>query len=240
MVNAPQTVDPRRLLRFMANLGMIGLPGGLDRPHGEMLERRLGMTDTSATDLVPVVDLNGRRLSPCSPEKAQQNLEDGLATLDHGILRLNYRPLGYRHVYRLVRSRDGLVCAWCYQPGSTLEHVLPICWGGRTSLDNCVIACRACNHSRNNALPSVFVRWSGVRPNHPVILKILRHERHALEAAEQSLSSRPLSSCISKEEAQIWVAYHHGDMDRIRPSAPNPPFSRLRPQADPFMQIFVP
>lgn len=198
------------------------------------------MTETSIVELVPVVDLGGRPLSPCSPEKAQQNLEDGLATMESGILRLNYRPLGYRHVYRLVRRRDGLICAWCHQPGSTLEHVLPICWGGRTSLDNCVIACRSCNHSRNNALPSLFVSWTGMRPTHPVVLKILKHEAHALQTAEQSLKSRPLSSCISKEEAQIWVAYHQGDIERIRPNAPDPPFSRYRPQADPFMQVFVP
>ena len=198
------------------------------------------MTESSTLDLVPVVDLNGRPLSPCSPEKAQQNLEDGLAIMQDGVLRLNYRPLGYRRIYRLVRRRDGLVCAWCHQPGSTLEHVLPICWGGRTSLDNCVIACRACNHSRNNALPSAFVRWTGFRPSHPVILRILRHESDALTAAEKSLKTRPLSSCISKEEAQIWVAYHRGDIERIRPVEPNPPVSRFRPQADPFLQVFVP
>jgi hypothetical protein len=160
--------------------------------------------------------------------------------MKNGVLRLNYRPLGYRNIYRLVRRRDGLLCAWCYQPGSTLEHVLPICWGGRTSLDNCVIACRSCNHSRNNALPSIFVTWTGVRPSHPVILKILRHEQKALADAERSLKSRPLASCISKEEAQIWVAYHQGDIERIRPGVPNPPFSRFRPQADPFIQVFVP
>lgn len=197
------------------------------------------MADTPL-ETIPVIDLNGRPLSPCSPEKAQQNLEDGLAIIEAGVLRLNYRPLGYRKVYRLVRRRDGLICAWCHQAGSTLEHVLPICWGGRTSLENCVIACRACNHSRNSALPSAFVAWTGVKPKHPVILRIMRHESDALSAAEHSLSTRPLSSCISKEEAQIWVAYHHGDIERIRPVAANAPVSRLRMQSEPFASMFVP
>lgn len=198
------------------------------------------MAEALIQDLVPVVDLNGRALSPCTIEKAEQNLEDGLAILVDGVLRLNYRPLGYRAVYRRVRKRDGLICAWCHEPGSTLEHVIPICWGGRTSLDNCVIACRSCNHSRNNALPSLFVEWTGFRPTHPVIARVLHQETRALEAAETSLRRRPISSCISKEEAQIWVAYHRGDSERLRPVPPSPPVSRYRPSDAPFTQVFIP
>ena len=199
------------------------------------------INDIIVHETVPVVDLDGRPLSPCTLEKAQQNLNDGLAIWHEGVLRLNYRPLAYRRIYHKVRRRDGLACAWCGEPGSTLEHVLPICWGGRTSLDNCVVACRACNHSRNNALPSAFVAWTGVRPTHPVILGILRHEAKALAAAEASLRSRPLSTCISKEEAQIWVAYHQGDIERIRPSVtPIRPASRYRATSEPFGQVFIP
>ncbi|NMP20976.1 HNH endonuclease [Sulfobacillus harzensis] len=190
---------------------------------------------------VPVVDLGGRPLTPCSPEKAEQNLRDGLATMsEDGVLHLNYRPLAHRRIYRQVQKRDGWVCAWCGGPGSTLEHVIPICWGGQTSLDNCVIACRACNHSRNNALPSTFVRWTGFRPRHPVVRDILAHEEELLAKAQAALLTRPLSSCLSREEAQVWVAYHAPSSDWVRPDPPDEPITRLKPDMKPFGEYFVP
>lgn len=190
---------------------------------------------------MPVVDLAGRELTPCSPEKAQQNLRDGLAIMSQdGVLHLNYQPLAHRRIYRQVQKRDGWVCAWCGGPGSTLEHVIPICWGGQTSLDNCVIACRACNHSRNNALPSTFVRWTGFRPRHPVVRHILAHEDELLEKAQQALLTRPLASCLTREEAQVWVAYHAPSSDWVRPNPPDEPITRLKPDTKPFGEYFVP
>lgn len=194
--------------------------------------------DTST--LVPVVDLNGHPLTPCSLEKAEQNLRDGLATLRDGTLHLNYRPLAYRRIYQRVRERDGYTCAWCHGSGSTLDHVLPICWGGRTSLNNCVICCRSCNHSRNNALPSTFIRWTGFRPTHSVIRHILKHETEVMEKAVQSLLARPISTCLSKEEAQIWVAYHKGTIEETRPTPPEAPLSRYRPDGKVFTEVFLP
>jgi hypothetical protein len=187
-----------------------------------------------------VVDLNGHPLSPCTPEKVEQNVRDGLAHFSDGILHLHYRPLAYRRVYRQVRRRDGWVCAWCGGPGSTLDHVIPICWGGQTTIDNCVIACRACNHSRNNALPSQFIRWTGLEPSHPVIQKILAREAYYLQQAEISLAERPLSACLSREEAQVWVAYRQGELDRVRPTPPEAPLSRLKGEGKLFGQYFVP
>lgn len=189
-------------------------------------------------DTVPVVDLAGLPLTPCSPQKARQNLLDGLAVYDNGILRLNYRPLAYRRIYRTVRLRDGLICAWCQDPGSTLEHVLPICWGGRTALDNCVIACRACNHSRDHSLPSEFLSRTALRPTHPVILKILKNEAAALAAAEASLKRRPIQSCVSKEEAQVWVSYRQNG--RLNPPPPKPTMTKIRVEDKPFLDCYLP
>ncbi|MCL5117016.1 MAG: HNH endonuclease [Firmicutes bacterium] len=187
------------------------------------------------------MDLNGRPLTPCSLEKAEQNLRDGLATMtEDGVLHLNYRPLAHRRIYRQVQRRDGWMCAWCGGPGSTLDHVIPVCWGGQTALDNCVIACRSCNHSRNNALPTTFIRWTGFRPTHPVIQRILQNEASALNAAEHGLQTRPLSSCLSREEAQVWVAYHANQIERVRPTPPEEPSTRLKGDTKPFGEYFVP
>lgn len=193
------------------------------------------------SDKVPVRDLRGRPLTPCSREKALQNLRDGLATWDSdGVLHLNYQPLAYRRIYRQVQHRDGYTCAWCGGPGSTLDHVIPICWGGDTSLDNCVIACRACNHSRNNALPSTFVRWTGYRPRHPIIRRILAREDEYLAQAQEQLKIRPLSACLSREEAQMWVAAHASDSQRMVPTPPDEPLTRLKSGVVPFDEYFVP
>lgn len=191
-------------------------------------------------DLVPVVDLKGRPLSPCTPEKVEQNLRDGLAHLEDGVLHLNYRPMAYRAVYRAVRQRDGLRCAWCHGVGSTLEHVIPVCWGGLTTLDNCVIACRACNHSRNNALPDQFIAWTGFRPTHPVILRILKDQGKALQRAHDALARKPITACTSKEEAQVWVAFQARQLDRVRPAPPSLPQSRFKPDVKPFFDVFLP
>lgn len=198
--------------------------------------------EADAVDRVPVVDLGGRPLTPCTREKAEQNLRDGLATMDDGgILHLNYRPLAHRRIYRQVQQRDGWVCAWCKGPGSTLDHVIPICWGGQTTLENCVVACRSCNHSRNNALPSTFIEWTGFRPIHPVIRNIVAHEKDYLQRAEQALGERPLSSCVSREEAQVWVAFRAGNIERVRPTPPERPVSHIKSDAArAFSQFFVP
>jgi hypothetical protein len=197
--------------------------------------------EDTGTGQVPVVDLGGRPLTPCSREKAEQNLRDGLATMDAaGVLHLNYRPLAHRRIYRQIQRRDGWVCAWCHGPGSTLDHVIPVCWGGQTTPNNCVIACRACNHSRNNALPTTFLRWTGFRPSHPVIRDVVAHEQEYLRRAEEALGARPLSSCVSREEAQVWVAFHVGQIDRVRPLPPEQPITHVRPEGRAFNQYFVP
>lgn len=190
---------------------------------------------------VPVVDLEGHRLTPCSPAKALQNLVDGLADLDEaGVLHLRYRPLAHRKVLRQVRRRDGWTCAWCHGPGSTVDHVIPLCWGGRTRLDNCVVACRACNHSRNNALPSEFIARTGFRPTHPVILRVLAREQALLREAERSLRKRPLSSCTSKEEAQVWLLAHQAPEAGLKPPPPGPVVTKWKPSRHPFPELYLP
>jgi hypothetical protein len=157
-----------------------------------------------------------------------------------GVLQLNYRPLAHRRIYRYVQQRDGWICAWCQGPGSTLDHVIPICWGGQTTPENCVIACRSCNHSRNNALPSTFVRWTGLRPSHPVIRYILAHESALLARTQESLASRPLSSCVSREEAQVWIAFRSNPAKQIQPTPLDEPLTRVKSESRPFSEYFVP
>jgi 5-methylcytosine-specific restriction endonuclease McrA len=58
-----------------------------------------------------------------------------------------------RNLYR----RDNYTCQYCgSRPGTqelTLDHVLPRSMGGRTTWENCVLACTACNTRKGGRTP---------------------------------------------------------------------------------------
>ncbi len=49
-------------------------------------------------------------------------------------------------------------CHWCRAPldleESTVDHLIPLSRGGANRDDNLVLACKPCNHSRGDALPT--------------------------------------------------------------------------------------
>lgn len=55
-----------------------------------------------------------------------------------------------------IIDRDGILCHYCAAIGTTLDHVVPACYGGTYALDNLVMACRPCNHARDNMNYVVF------------------------------------------------------------------------------------
>jgi len=59
-----------------------------------------------------------------------------------------------RNLYR----RDGFTCQYCgNRPGTqelTLDHVQPRSQGGRTTWENCVLACTACNTRKGGRTPA--------------------------------------------------------------------------------------
>ena len=81
--------------------------------------------------------------------------------------------------------RDMYTCQYCGDAFSgselTIDHVVPRSMGGRTDWDNCVAACRPCNHSKGSKLlkpltkpykPSYYqlaniVKNSTLRIHHP-------------------------------------------------------------------------
>lgn len=48
-------------------------------------------------------------------------------------------------------------CAYCPAPADTIDHVLPVALGGRTTPDNCVPACRSCNSRKKDSDPLLWV-----------------------------------------------------------------------------------
>lgn len=86
------------------------------------------------------------------------------------VLRMKY-PI-VRNFQRLVFSRgavfkrDQFCCQYCgvaLTPKTiTLDHIIPKCYGGRNSFENCVSACGTCN------------RWKGTRSLEESGLKLLQ------------------------------------------------------------------
>ncbi len=71
---------------------------------------------------------------------------------------LRYVRVPYRHQVPswskagLLR-RDGHLCAYCGRRGSTVEHLLPVSRGGRSTWTNTVVACLACNTRKGDRTP---------------------------------------------------------------------------------------
>ena len=77
-----------------------------------------------------------------------------------------YRPLARRPAFTRfnVFLRDSFACQYCHGPlpveDLTFDHLVPRSRGGRTTWDNVVTACSACNLTKGNRLP----RECGMRP----------------------------------------------------------------------------
>ena len=64
------------------------------------------------------------------------------------------RKTGIRFSKHNVFLRDGYVCQYCgdevNRKTATLDHVLPVSHGGKTTFENCVTACAPCNANKGN------------------------------------------------------------------------------------------
>jgi len=75
-----------------------------------------------------------------------------------------------------VLIRDGFKCAYCraHCGRLTIDHIVPKSRGGRTEFENCVAACKACNHKKGNQTPSEVKMYPQVKAYQPTISEFLR------------------------------------------------------------------
>lgn len=75
-----------------------------------------------------------------------------------------------------VLIRDGFKCAYCGTEGKrlTIDHVIPRSKGGKTTFENCVAACKPCNHKKSDKLPSEVHMYFKGRPYAPTINQFLK------------------------------------------------------------------
>ena len=54
---------------------------------------------------------------------------------------------------RGVLRRDNFTCQYCGLPGNTLDHILPLSQGGKSTWLNTAAACFSCNQKKRNRTP---------------------------------------------------------------------------------------
>jgi 5-methylcytosine-specific restriction endonuclease McrA len=69
-----------------------------------------------------------------------------------------------------VYLRDNGLCSYCQRHvdrrDSTLDHVIPVSKGGKTSWENCVTACAPCNSNKSDATKGWKPRFKPYKPDY--------------------------------------------------------------------------
>jgi len=74
-----------------------------------------------------------------------------------------------------VMIRDDYVCQYCgTSTGLTIDHVIPVSRGGKSEFENCVTACKNCNNTKSNKLPSECHMYLKKKPISPTISEFTR------------------------------------------------------------------
>lgn len=112
------------------------------------------------------------------------------------IVLTNYKGVGVRSVvfsrWNLFK-RDRYTCQYCgAQPGTgelTIDHILPRSRGGKSSWENCVVACVGCNAHKADRTPAeagMDLRTSPKKPSRKAVFQVSR--RHRIEPWKNFLS----------------------------------------------------
>ena len=103
---------------------------------------------------------------------------------------LRYVRVPYRHqtppwTKAGLMRRDQHTCAYCGKRGSTVEHLLPVSRGGRSTWVNTVVACVPCNTRKGDRTPDEASMPLQFQPTTPTVetallLALAEPERTAL------------------------------------------------------------
>jgi 5-methylcytosine-specific restriction endonuclease McrA len=89
------------------------------------------------------------------------------------LIRYLYRnkvPFSKKNIF----IRDGYTCVYCdSKDGLTIDHIIPVSRGGKSTFENCVAACRTCNHKKGNKTPSEANMYMKKQPYAPTISEFI-------------------------------------------------------------------
>lgn len=103
-----------------------------------------------------------------------------------------YSKVRVRFNKRTLLERDHYECQYCSKAltkdTATIDHVIPKSkkYNGESRWDNCVIACRECNHTKANRTPKEANMPLRKQPKYPHYITHLSHvlERHMKDNSE--------------------------------------------------------
>lgn len=99
-------------------------------------------------------------LTPCTPERAQQEVEYGRAAwIADDMIQLLYSPEKKQDYRDTVFKRDRGICVWCGGTAETLDHIIPNSKGGILLPINLMCACIGCNQQRGNRDVPEYLEW---------------------------------------------------------------------------------
>jgi 5-methylcytosine-specific restriction endonuclease McrA len=74
-----------------------------------------------------------------------------------------------------VMVRDRYLCTYCKSNKElTIDHVIPVSRGGKTSFENCTTACKPCNNKKGNRTPREAKMFLKQQPHAPTISEFFR------------------------------------------------------------------
>ena len=74
-----------------------------------------------------------------------------------------------------VMARDRHLCVYCKSNKElTIDHVIPVSRGGKSTFENCVAACRPCNNKKGNRTPREAKMFLKRQPYAPTISEFFR------------------------------------------------------------------
>lgn len=75
-----------------------------------------------------------------------------------------------------IMIRDSFTCQYCntIKEKLTIDHIIPVSKGGKSSFENCVAACKNCNSKKGSKLPSEARMYLKKKPTSPTISEFTR------------------------------------------------------------------
>ncbi len=85
-----------------------------------------------------------------------------------------------------VFYRDLFTCQYCATKHGrmTIDHVLPVSRGGKSTFENCVCSCKPCNNRKNDRTPREARMFLAKQPIQPTIMEFINIKMKALKIDE--------------------------------------------------------
>jgi 5-methylcytosine-specific restriction endonuclease McrA len=79
--------------------------------------------------------------------------------------------------------RDRYICSYCgSNKNLTIDHIIPISRGGKSTFENCITACKSCNNKKGDRTPSEANMYLTKKAYSPTISEFLKLKMKQLGA----------------------------------------------------------